>query len=161
MNHDHLVYIQILVWFPHSHLPTLASLSGRVSPLTHKKLILLSTSNLGFSDGMCGWTICACCQVCVKISSTPVALMAVLWIVTKAMVKCGQAGDVQRWVHPREIVSVCVYFEMRSKSSPALLSSPFFSGSCEAVWTEGHCQKVGELWVQHPAFSQSHLHSII
>lgn len=119
----------------HDAVVTHSQLSGM------KSLILFSMSNLGFSGGICVWTICSRCQVCVKISSAPAVLMAGLWIVSKAMVKRGKAGDVHRWVHPREMASVCVYiFKVCSKSPQCqslLPSSPLqdFGGANFGTWS--------------------------
>lgn len=104
-----------------------------------KRSILFSMSNLGVLCRICAWTICTCCQVCVKISNAPVVLMAGLWIVSMAMVKRRQADDVRWWVHPKEIASVCACI-LRCVQSP--LSTPCFLVPEEraAVWAEGQCQ---------------------
>lgn len=87
----------------HSHVRTrhrdgLTEASG---PPASKDWFLFSASNFGFQAGS-AWTVCACCQVCVNISSAAAALMAGLWIVSTVMVKHGQASDVRPWVCPKE-----------------------------------------------------------
>lgn len=132
-----------------------------------KRSILFSVSNLGFSDGICVWTICTRCQVCIKTSNTPAVLIARLWLVTSAMVKRGQAGDIHWWVLPREIASVCVLW--RCALSPLSLPFSLVSEKWATVWTEGECQillssstqegfggALAQYSIQHLAFSQSH-----
>ena len=75
------------------------------------------------------WKIWDCCQVCIKISRAPVVLMAGLWVVTMAMVECGQAGDVPGWLYPRVIERLCACIQWLKSLLPLLLSSSWEVGS--------------------------------
>lgn len=118
MNHGG--YLFSGVGLNHTFSPTRTQQSMRVAGVIlaqpkfsgMKRLILFSVCNLGVFKAGCVWTICACCQVCVNVSSAPAVLMAGLWIVATAMVKHGQTGDVQQWTYPKEIcvcACVCVF----------------------------------------------------
>lgn len=99
-------------------------------------------------------TLCACCQVCVKISSAPAVLMAALRIVTTAMVKRGQSGDVHWCFYPREITSVCVLLGVFKVFSP-LPSFGFLRGGQWCKWRVNARLHTGGLVDSNTLFSLS------
>lgn len=96
----------------------------------------------------CVWTICTCCQVCFNISSAPAVLMDRLWVVSTAMVKCGQAGDVRVSLSKKNNKCVWVSFEVCSESLfPSLLSWEVGSGVNEwSVPDSAFFIHTGGLW---------------
>lgn len=168
-------YCHRFAWTAHSHITMrhrdgLTEASG---PPASKDWFLFSASNFGFQATF-AWTVCACCQVCVNISSAPAALMAGLWIVSTVMVKHGQASDVRPWNCPKETpnalalcVCVCV---LRWVLFP-LSFLVFWRARQQCEWMAGarfcflHLRRracggsgLGTTVAQDPAFCQSHWH---